>query len=153
MLNSISESNGKRQYMGPETTPAPSRSGKPLVSAIITTHNREPDMVLCAVKSVLSQTYQNIELIVVDDSSPSFAQRAEVERSVRSASDDILYLKHEVCQGACAARNTGLSHARGYYIGFLDDDDEWLSTKIEEQLKGFSDDNIALVYGRIIFFD
>lgn len=125
----------------------------PFVSAIITTHNREPAMVLRAVNSVLGQTYQNIEVIVVDDSSPSFAQRAEVERSVRGLSDDILYLKHEVCQGACAARNTGLSHARGYYIGFLDDDDEWLPTKIEEQIKGFVDENTALVYGRIIFFD
>ena len=125
----------------------------PLVSAIITTHNREPAMVLRAVNSVLGQTYQNIELIVVDDSSPSFAQRVAVEQSVRSVSDDILYLKHEVCQGACAARNTGLSHARGYYIGFLDDDDEWLPTKIEEQIKGFVDENTALVYGRIIYFD
>lgn len=124
-----------------------------LVSAIITTHNRKPDMVLRAVNSVLNQTYQNIELIVVDDSSSFFAQRAEVEQSVRSASDDILYLKHENCQGACAARNTGLSHAKGYYVGFLDDDDEWAPTKIEEQLKGFLDDETALVYSRIELID
>ena len=124
-----------------------------LVSAIVTTHNREPGMVLRAVNSVLNQTYQNIELIVVDDSTPSFTQRAEVERSVRSISDDILYLKHEVCQGACTARNTGLSHAKGYYVGFLDDDDEWMPTKIEEQLKGFCDDNIGLVYSQIICID
>ena len=110
-------------------------------------------MVLRAVNSVLNQTYQNIELIVVDDSLPSFAQRAEVEQSVRSISDDILYLKHDVCQGACAARNTGLRHAKGYYVGFLDDDDEWMPTKIEAQLKGFGDDQIALVYGKVIEVD
>lgn len=126
---------------------------EPLVSAIITTHDREPDMVLRAVNSVLNQTYPNLELIVVDDSAPSFARRAEVERSVRGASDGILYVKHEYCQGACAARNTGLSHAKGVYVGFLDDDDEWLPTKIEAQVKGFVNDEIALVYGRILFVD
>lgn len=147
------ESIGKVKYMEEGTAPASPRHGDPLVSAIITTHNREPCMVLRAVNSVLNQTYQNIELIVVDDSSPFFARRAEVEQSVRSISDDVLYLKHEVCQGACAARNTGLSYAKGYYVGFLDDDDEWMPTKIEEQIKGFIDDSIALVYSRTIFID
>ena len=106
MLNN-SVLNGKAKHMEDETTPVSPSHGKPLVSVIITTHNREPDLVLRAVYSVLNQTYQNIELIVVDDSSPSFAQRAEVEQKVLSVSNDILYLKHEVCQGACAARNTG----------------------------------------------
>ena len=140
MLNNT-EPNGRAEYMEDRTTPASPRHGDPLVSAIMTTHNREPDMVLRAVYSVLNQTHQNMELIVVDDSSPSFARRAEVEQSVRSVSDDILYLKHEVCQGPCAARNTGLRHAKGTYVGFLDDDDEWMPTKVEEQLRGFHDEN------------
>ena len=152
MVNNT-ESNGNTKYMEDGTAPALPHHGDSLVSAIITTHNREPGMVLRAVNSVLNQTYQNIELIVVDDSSPSFAQRAEVEQSVRSISDHILYLKHEVCQGACAARNTGLSRAKGYYVSFLDDDDEWMPTKIEEQLKGFCDDNTALVFGNCIIID
>lgn len=152
MLNDT-ELKANAKYMEDGTAPASPHHDEPLVSAIITTHNREPDMVLRAVNSVLNQTYQNIELIVVDDSSPSFAQRAAVEQSVRSISEDILYLKHEVCQGACAARNTGLSHAKGYYIGFLDDDDEWLPTKIEEQLKGFHDENTGWVYSQIIYIE
>lgn len=152
MSNNI-ESNSKAKREKAETASETPRHGGPLVSAIIITHNREPGMVLRAVSSVLSQTYQNIELIVVDDSSPSFAQRAEVEQSVRNISEDILYLKHEFCQGACAARNTGLSHAKGYYVGFLDDDDEWMPTKVEEQLKGFCDDNTALVYSQIIYIE
>ena len=150
MLNN-SELNGKAKHMEDETTPVSPSHGKPLVSVIITTHIREPDLVLRAVYSVLNQTYHNIELIVVDDSSPSFAQRAEVEQTVLSVSNDILYLKHEVCQGACAARNTGLGHAKGCYVGFLDDDDEWMPTKIEEQLKGFYDEDTALVYSQIIY--
>lgn len=117
-----------------------------LVSAIITTHNRPPRMVLRAVNSVLNQTYPNIEIIVVDDSDSDFPQRTEVERAVRKASDKIQYIKHEENRGGCAARNTGLARARGYYIAFLDDDDEWFPCKIEEQIKGFINKNIALVY-------
>jgi len=153
VLRKAIDSYDKTKYVEKDKDMVQPRYSDPLVSAIITTHDREPAMVLRAVNSVLNQTYQNIELIVVDDSSPSFAQRAEVEQSVRSVSDDILYLKHDFCQGACVARNTGLSHAKGYYVGFLDDDDEWLPTKIEEQLKGFYDDNTALVYSQIVMID
>ena len=144
------ETNDKVKKMEGDTTPAVPHHGHPLVTAILTTHNRGPGMVLRAVNSILNQTYPNIELIVIDDSDPSFPKRAAVERAVRNASGNILYLKHDVCQGACAARNTGLSHAKGYYVGFLDDDDEWMPTKIEEQLKCFSDEKTALVYCRII---
>ena len=117
-----------------------------LVSAIITTHNRSPKTVLRAVNSVLNQTYERIELIVVDDSTPEYFQRQDVENTVRGASDKILYIKHPTPRGANAARNTGLAYAKGYYVAFLDDDDEWSPNKIEEQLKGFTDNTIALVY-------
>ena len=70
-----------------------------LVSAIITTHNRAPGMVLRAVKSVLNQTYTNMELIVVDDSDSDFSERTEVERVVKEASDKIRYIRHEENRG------------------------------------------------------
>lgn len=117
-----------------------------LVSAIITTHNRSPYIVLRAVKSVLKQTYKNIEVIVVDDSTASFSQRNEVERVIREQSNRIIYIRHEKNMGSCAARNTGLLYANGFYVAYLDDDDEWLPEKIEKQIEGFCNSNIALVY-------
>ena len=117
-----------------------------LVSVILTTHNRPPEIVLRAVNSVLNQTYSNIEFIVVDDSSSDYTHRKEVEKEVRKASERIIYITLETNRGACAARNTGLSYAHGYYVAFLDDDDEWFPEKIEEQIKGFKNDNTALVY-------
>ena len=124
-----------------------------LVSVIITTHNRSPKIVLRAVNSVLCQTYKNIEIIVVDDSSKEYVLRDDVEKIIRHKAPQILYIKHETNKGSCAARNTGLLYAKGYYVAFLDDDDEWLPQKIEEQIKGFTDDNIALVYSGITIID
>ena len=117
-----------------------------LISAIITTHNRPPEQVLRAVRSVLRQTYTNTELIVVDDSSADYPLRNAVEQAVRNASGRILYIRHPDSRGSCAARNTGLKHANGYYTAFLDDDDEWLPEKLAEQHKGFSGSRTALVY-------
>ena len=124
-----------------------------LVSVIISTHNHDLKIVLRAIDSVLRQTYNNIEIIVVDDSEDSFQQRKEVEKAVREASDKIKYIKLDKNRGACVARNTGLKISKGYYVAFLDDDDEWLPNKIEEQLKGFQESTVALTYGGIIVID
>lgn len=118
-----------------------------LVSAIITTHKREPETVERALKSIVSQSYKNIEIIVVDDSPSDYCLRNEVKLMVEKYIDsNIQYVQHETCQGACVARNTGLELAKGEFIGFLDDDDEWKFDKIEKQVKGFVNDSVALVY-------
>ena len=118
-----------------------------LVSAVITTHRREPQIVERALKSILNQTYKDIEVFVVDDSPNDYEYRDSVATMVQSyAKMGVVYIPHDTCKGACAARNTGLAAAKGEFIGFLDDDDEWLPEKIEEQLKGFKNENIALVY-------
>ena len=127
-----------------------------LVSAVITTHRREPQIVERALKSILNQTYKDIEVFVVDDSPNDYEYRDSVATMVQSyAKMGVVYIPHDTCKGACAARNTGLAAAKGEFIGFLDDDDEWLPEKIEEQLKGFENDTIALVYcaSKIIYED
>ncbi len=118
-----------------------------LVSAVITTHNREPEIVERALKSIVEQTYANMEIFVVDDSSDDFELRDEVKNTVEKyLNKNVTYIRHEKCMGACAARNTGLQASKGEYIAFLDDDDQWKPEKIEKQLTAFTNDNIALVY-------
>ena len=117
-----------------------------MVSAIITTHCREPEVVERALKSVIAQTYRDIEIILVDDSTPDFEYRNQIRELAENLDPRIKYIPHEVCKGACAARNTGLECAKGEFVAFLDDDDEWLPDKTEKQLKAFTSGKIALVY-------
>lgn len=118
-----------------------------LVSAVITTHKRRPDIVERAVKSVLSQTHSNIELFVVDDSPSDYEFREAVKQMVETYADrNTTYIPHEKCSGACVARNTGLAAAHGEFIGFLDDDDEWCPQKVEKLLAGFDSNEVGLVY-------
>lgn len=122
-----------------------------MISVIITTYEREPQMVLRALESVLMQTYKDIEIIIVDDSHEEYALRNEVKKSILNSAAlhpeiSIEYIPHEHNLGACAARNTGLSFSNGEYIAFLDDDDEWLPDKLEKQIKKMESSKAALVY-------
>lgn len=122
-----------------------------MVSAIVTTYKREPNMVLRALDSILAQTYRNIEIIVVDDSPSDFSAREDVRTAVEMRQRDnseinIRYIAHEKNMGACVARNTGLEAAKGEYIAYLDDDDEWLPEKIEKQMEVMQKTGVGLVY-------
>jgi glycosyltransferase involved in cell wall biosynthesis len=102
----------------------------PRVSVVIPTRNR-PELVRRAARSALAQTYKNVEIVVVVDGPDPETVDALVnlgEPSVR-----IHHLAHSV--GAAEARNEGVRVAGGEWISFLDDDDEWLPTKIEKQVK------------------
>ena len=100
-----------------------------LVSVIIPTHNRS-FLLKRAIQSVLDQTYPKFECIVVDD-----ASKDQTPDVISSFEDDrIKYFLHEKNKGASAARNTGIRNSAGKFIAFLDDDDEWLDTKLEKQV-------------------
>lgn len=92
----------------------------PLVSVIIPTYNR-PVQLRRAIESVLSQTYPEIEIIVVNDAGQdvgSMLRKMEAKRKIYSE-------RHQKNMGAGAARNTGMRYAHGKYIAFLDDDDRY----------------------------
>jgi glycosyltransferase involved in cell wall biosynthesis len=109
-----------------------------LISVVIPTCRRDAQTVRRAAASALDQTHRAVELFVVDDSPDGFPGRDEVRSALEALSDPrVRYVRHEVNQGACAARNTGLGLSSGRYVAFLDDDDEWLPEKLERQLAKF----------------
>lgn len=107
-----------------------------MVTIIITTYNR-PDYLERAIESVLKQTYHDIEIIVVDDNNPDTEGRKCVEKLMKKyeTSPNLIYIKHEKNKNGAAARNTGIRVAKGEYITFLDDDDYFITTRIEKLVK------------------
>lgn len=115
----------------------------PKVSVVIPTCNRA-DFLKAAIESVLKQTFQDFEIIVVDDASRD--QTAEVMAGFQDPR--IHYIRHETNKGQGRTRNAGIEQASGEYVALLDDDDEWLPEKLEKQvsLLDSSADAVGLVY-------
>jgi len=112
-----------------------------LVSVIIPTYN-SAKYISRAVESVLNQTYQDFEIIIIDDGSTD--NTGEIVQSIKD--DRITYIKQENA-GPAAARNKGLEIAKGEYIAFLDADDMWKANKLETQIKCFSqNDKLCLAF-------
>jgi glycosyltransferase involved in cell wall biosynthesis len=100
-----------------------------LITVIIPTYNRG-NFISKSINSVLSQTYSNFELIIVDDASTD-----NTENIVRGNKDSrIRYFKLEFNSKGTKPRNIGIQMAKGEYIAFLDSDDEWINDKLEKQL-------------------
>ena len=123
--------------------PEQSGSEPPRVSVVIPTHNRA-ELLPRAVASVLAQTWTDFELLIVDDRStdetPGVIARC-ADRRIRS-------FRHARNSGQSKALNTGIEHARGDYVAFLDDDDEWLPGKLAAQvaLLDAAPPEVGLVY-------
>ncbi len=117
----------------------------PKVSVIVATYNRA-DLLPRAVNSVLAQTYDNYEIIIIDDCS---ADRTDVVAQ-QFSDPRIRYVRHETNRGAAFARNTGIAEARGEYIAFLDDDDECAPNRLADQVAVLdANPDIGMVYGWI----
>jgi glycosyltransferase involved in cell wall biosynthesis len=116
------------------------KSANPLVSVITPTYNRA-HVINRALNSVLNQTFQDFEYIIVDDGSKDNT-REMINQIIASKGErnKIRFTQHEVNQGQNAALNTGLRLATGKYIAFLDSDDEWLPTMLADQVKQFESD-------------
>jgi glycosyltransferase involved in cell wall biosynthesis len=118
-----------------------------LISVIIPTFHRS-DLLPRAVRSVLNQTFREIEVIVVVD-----GEDPETMQAVRSLSDPRLRAVTLTPPGGCsAARNAGVHEARGDWIAFLDDDDEWFPRKLEIQIQTAMEcrDDFPIVACRLI---
>lgn len=115
-----------------------------MISVVIPTYNRERTIGR-AIDSVLQQTYQDIEIIVVDDCSSDHTEQV----AIGYHDDRIRFIRHDTNQGACAARNTGIDHAQGEYIAFQDSDDAWRPDKLERQLAAMNECDADICFCRV----
>jgi glycosyltransferase involved in cell wall biosynthesis len=127
----MSESTSKNLFM----------PDQPLVSVIIPTRNRS-ELLERAIESVLEQTWDNLEIIVVDDASDDdtsnlLARYAEEDYPVR-------VIRNEQAKGASASRNIAIRNAEGEYIAGLDDDDYWRPKRIEKLMEEFDEEFSAV---------
>ena len=116
----------------------------PLVSVVVPTRDRVA-MLMRAIDSVLAQTCGDFEVIVVDEASSD----ETLQRLAAHPDPRIRSLPSVAAGGAPRARNRGIAAARGRYVAFLDDDDEWLPHKLERQLEAFArgSSRLGLVHG------
>ncbi len=118
-------------------------ASNPTVSIVIPTYNRA-HLLSRAIQSVLNQTYADFELIIVDDGSTD-----ETEKLVKSFNSRMIrYIRYRENKGEAAARNAGIQSAKGEYLAFLDSDDEWMSEKLEKQMRIFekAPPEVGIVY-------
>jgi glycosyltransferase involved in cell wall biosynthesis len=109
------------------------------VSVIIPTFNRA-EKVARAISSVFGQTFNDYELIVVDDGSED-----ETDEALSQFDSRITMIRHPVNMGVSAARNTGIKASQSRLIAFLDSDDYWLPEKLETQVQFFKENPEAVV--------
>lgn len=110
------------------------------ISVIMSAYNAQ-NTIRRAIRSVLNQTYKDVELIVVNDCSTD-----DTEKIIKKYKDNrIVYIKHDVNLGAGCARNTGIKHATGDYIAFLDSDDYYNKEYLQTMADGTDDGKFDIV--------
>jgi glycosyltransferase involved in cell wall biosynthesis len=119
-----------------------SKDTTPLVSVVIPTYNRSKELAR-AIKSVLNQTYQNFEILVVDDGS---------EENLRVVCDSfndqrIRFLRNDTHTNANVARNRGIKEAQGEYIAMLDSDDEYLPHHLSRRVEKIKEWDCDGIFG------
>lgn len=119
----------------------------PLISVIIPTYKGE-DLISSTIDKVLNQTYQNLEIIIVDDNGKGTTSQLNTEKLLLTNYPSVKYHVLPVNSGATIARNVGGELAQGMYLNFLDQDDDLLPEKIYSQWEVFSkgESNLGLVY-------
>jgi glycosyltransferase involved in cell wall biosynthesis len=118
------------------------------VSVVIPVYNAEK-YVAATLRSVIGQTYENFEVLIIDDGSP--------DRSIeicQQFSDPRIKIIRQANRGLPGARNTGIRHAQGDYIAFLDADDLWVPTKLEKHVNHLNNSpNVGISFSYSAFID
>jgi len=126
-----------------------------LVSVVVPTYGREPAFLAESIASVAAQTYDRVELVVVDDSPPGtdlgeqvFGRDPSTGGVDVDAFEQVGWIREGKHNSAGAARNTGIRAANGEFVAVLDDDDVWHRTKLARQLATLRDagGDVGLVY-------
>jgi glycosyltransferase involved in cell wall biosynthesis len=112
----------------------------PLVSVIMPTYNHA-EFIKDSIESVLNQSYKHLELIIIDNFSADDTER--IVDSFINADRRIRYFKFSNHGIIAASRNFGIANSKGEYIAFLDSDDMWHCSKLENQLKHFTNDELV----------
>jgi len=124
----------------------------PIVSAIVPSYNGAAYIRDC-LRSVREQSFQELEIVVVDDGSDDDTRSIVAGEAARDPR--VRLVEHEGNRGIAAARNTGIRESSGMYVGFLDQDDLWLPGKLDEQLKVFAEspDTVEAVFSDALMID
>lgn len=119
-------------------------STSPRVSVIMPVHNAER-FIRASIDSVISQTFNNWELLIIDDASTDASMTIAKKYAEKDSRIFVLENKNHIGMPS-APRNTGVRMAKGRFIAFLDSDDMWKPNKLEQQLPLFEDKRTAIVY-------
>ncbi len=123
-------------------------SDLPLIDIIIPNYNKANYLEDC-LNSVISQTYKNWKIYLVDDNSTDHSKKI-LEKFEKSNNFNIYYLKENVGPANC--RNMGIKNSDSDYVAFLDSDDLWPTNKLEVQIKSMLENNYAFTYTDYSFF-
>lgn len=115
----------------------------PLVSVIMPCYNAER-FIAQSIESVISQTYQNWELLITDDCSTD--KSTGIVESFSEKDNRIILIKSEKHQGIAATRNMSIKRAKGRFVAFLDNDDLWICDKLEKQVGFMLEHKIGFSY-------
>jgi glycosyltransferase involved in cell wall biosynthesis len=113
------------------------------ISVVIPTYDRN-NLVIRAINSVLEQSHTPDEILIIDDCSPT-----PVEETIKNSNTDhnrITVCRHNENKGGNAARKTGMKLATGDFLAFLDDDDEWEQSKLQQQLQTVKKTDLGVIY-------
>lgn len=111
----------------------------PKISVIVPVYNKE-QYIERTINSILSQTFRDFELIIINDGSTDFSE--DIILKMAQYDMRIEYIK-QINKGVSAARNTGIQLSKGKYITFLDSDDDYLPTFLEKMHKSIADKNVC----------